>query len=46
MTSGAALVMAGSYYDPYIVDDQDAYFAKYYPNGDFTKHNVEMGSGT
>ena len=32
---------AGSYYDPNIIDDHDAYFAKYYPDGNFDKHIVE-----
>ena len=45
MTSGAA-PMAGSYFDMSIHNDHDAYFAKYYPNGDFNKHNVVMGSDT
>ena len=34
---------AGSYYDVNIVDDHDAYFAKYYPDSNFDKH--VMGSG-
>ena len=42
MSSGA---MGGvpSYYDENIVDDHDAYFAKYYPNNNFEKHNIVEG---